>query len=432
MDQRQSQEQFLVEDATVEQRWQALSLNIQSCYERLAQASGEEVVCEDGMMWTDKHITISSIDALKINQSIEHALEWYRGRQPVRGALCWYLAGSSPANLEARLFARGFEPNWQPHWMWCELRHLKERYPQPANLTIRIVGDEPAWRVDDLPYYNAREVAALAILARTQPRRVWHLAAFQEQQIVGRCMLNVTTGERGIAGLFSMGVVPAARKQGIGTALSLVACELARQLGCRHVVLNATPMGKPVYRRAGFQSMGYGHTWVLSERVLAAPALTHEQVRFLEAIGRGDISTLDATITHLDHRLLHEPSANGLTPLDIAVRCQQPRSAAWLVAHGVRLDLLSAWDLGWKEQLPALLAERPALVNLQGGQWHATPLQIAIQRDDRELAQLLLTVPNDLTLKDAVFGATAADWAQHFQRSGIIELIEQHTALQQE
>jgi predicted N-acetyltransferase YhbS len=81
-----------------------------------------------------------------------------------------------------------------------------------------------------------------------------------------------------------MGVVPSARKQGIGTALVQAACELAQQIGCHHVVLNATAMGEPVYRRVGFQSMGYGHTWFLRAQTLAAPAPTKDHVAFLEAV----------------------------------------------------------------------------------------------------------------------------------------------------
>jgi ankyrin repeat protein len=119
---------------------------------------------------------------------------------------------------------------------------------------------------------------------------------------------------------------------------------------------------------------------------------------------------------------------SSLTPLDIAVHCQQPSSAAWLVEHGTHLDLLSAWDLGWKERIPALLADHPELVNVQQGDWHLTPLHVAIQRDDVDFAQLLLTVPNDLDIKDTQFKATVLGWAQYFQRTEIVTLIEQHQA----
>jgi GNAT superfamily N-acetyltransferase len=418
------QELFLDVDATIEQCWQALSLNIQACCERLA--GDREVRREGGIMWTYGHVTISAVDVSQINKQIDRLVNWYRRQHPLRGAICWYLAATPPGDLAARLFARGFEPNWQPHWMWCELSYLKKHHAYPSDVSIRLVEDDPVWQVDDLPYYNKEDVAILAALAHVQPRRVWHLAAFRGQQVVGRCFLNVTTGEYGIGGLFSMGVIPAARKQGIGTALAQVACELARHLGCHHVVLNATEMGEPVYRRVGFQSMGYGHTWYLRDRTLAAPAPTEEQVAFLEAVGRGEVALLDEASKRVEERVLHEVAPNGLTPLDIAVRCQQSASAEWLIEHGVRLDLLSAWDLGWKEQIPILLASHPELVNLQRGEWRMTPLHTAIQRDDLELVKLLLTVPHDLSIKDGEFGSTALGWAHYFERPEMIVLIEQH------
>jgi hypothetical protein len=129
---------------------------------------------------------------------------------------------------------------------------------------------------------------------------------------------------------------------------------------------------------------------------------------------------------HLDGISFDELAPSSLTPLDISVRCQQPESAAWLIEHGARLDLISAWDLGWKEGIPFLLVTHPELVNLQRGDWHLTPLHVAVERGEIELVKLLLTVPNDLAIKDTAFEATALGWAHHLGRTEIIPLIERH------
>lgn len=417
---------FLEENPTRHRRWQALSLNVQACYERLTRAGGGDIIREGSLMGADGHLTIASVDPLQIGDHLDRILDWYRGRRPDREAICWYLHSAPPGDLEARLFARGFAPNWQPHWMWCDLRHLPSSDDFLSPFAIQVVENEPVGQMDDLPNYDPQEAPVLAALHHAYPRHAPSLIAFQDQHVVGRCMLNITTGAWGIAGLFAMGVVPSARRQGIGTALARTACHLALQMGCHHVALNATSMGESVYRRVGFQSMGHGHTWFLPAQTLATSAPSKDQVRFLEAVGRGDLLALDQTGKRLAERAFREPLSGGLTPLDIAVRCHQPASATWLVEHGTPLDLLSAWDLGWKEQIPRLLAEQPELVNLQRGEWHATPLQIAIERGDLELAKLLLTVPNDLSIKDAAFQATAMGWAHHFQRTEIIALIERH------
>ncbi len=430
MDQRDSQERFLEEDATFEQQWQALSLNNQCWFTRSARAKSKEAVCEEGIMWTSGHLVISSVNPLQIGDQLDRALQWYRGQHPLEGAICWYLTATPPGDLAVRLLARGFEPNWQPHWMWCNLRDLPNQRIPSSTFDIQTVEDEPASQVDDLPYYPAEKRNARAVLHRLYPRHVRSLVAFQKSQVVGRCVLNVTTGEWGMGGLFAMAVVPAARNQGIGTALAWEACDLARQMGCHHIVLNATAMGEPVYRRVGFQSMGDGPSWHLRPETLAAPPPTDDQVLFLEAVGRGKVMALDEIGKRLEDRFFHNALPNSMTPLDIAVHCQQPASIDWLVSHGVSLDLLSAWDVGWKERVHLLLIEHPELVNVQRGDGQLTPLHIAVERGDIELAKVLLTVPNDLDLKDSEFEATALGWAQYFQRVEMITLIEQHRASQ--
>jgi GNAT superfamily N-acetyltransferase len=54
----------------------------------------------------------------------------------------------------------------------------------------------------------------------------------------------------------AVGVVPEARRGGIGGALTEAAAERLRQLGARTVMLYATDMGRPVYERLGFVAEG--------------------------------------------------------------------------------------------------------------------------------------------------------------------------------
>jgi GNAT superfamily N-acetyltransferase len=426
MDQTDLQEQFLEEDAPREHRWQALRLNNESWFARCAQVKAKEVVAEEGIMWTSQALAISAVNPLLIGDQLDRAMEWYRAQQPLEGVICWYLTAHPPGDLAACLLARGFSPNWQPHWMWCDLRDLADQRPPASAFAIQTIEDEPVRQAKNLPYYPAESRAAREAIHRMYPRQVRSLAAFQKGRAVGRCVLNITTGAWGIAGLFAMGVAPAARKQGIGTALAWEACHLARQIGCHHVVLNATAMGEPVYRRVGFQSMAHGPSWHLDAATLAVPPLAPVQVSLLEAVGQGEVPLLDELSKYCAAEFLHNPLPNGLTPLDIAVHCQQPASADWLIAHGVRLDLLSAWDLGWRERFGQLLTEQPELVNRQSADRNLTLLHIAAERGDTELARVLLTVPNDLELKDSEFESTALGWAQYFQRPEIVSLIEQH------
>lgn len=79
-------------------------------------------------------------------------------------------------------------------------------------------------------------------------------------------------------------------------------------------------------------------------------------------------------------------------------------------------------------RIASLLAGNPELVNQRTGEMQLTPLHIAAERGDIELTRLLLRANPDLDLEDASFGGTPLGWAHHFQRAGIIELIEKHQA----
>jgi len=420
---------FLEEDPTPDRLQQAFIMNMRAWLLLLAENSGGQIHQEQGLIWTYTSawggrgaLAFPQLDPIQTDEQLDTIIEFYRHCHPLQEVMYWSMAPARPADLETQLLARGFEWNWRPHWMWLDFRHMRTNHARPSELRIEIVQDEPDWEIDDLPYYS-REDPSLPY-TQTNPQLIWHFAARLRDQVVGHCTLLLTTGEMGIAGIFSMGVVPSARNQGIGKALVLVACQFAQERGYHHAALNATGLGEPMYRRVGFVSLGYGYTWLLRGQTLAAPPPTRPQIAFIEAIGRGDTDMLDEVSKHLQDNSFNAPLASDITPLQIAVKLQQPRSATWLIEHGTPLDVLSAWDLGWKNHVPELLAKSPHLANERSGPWQLTPLQIAAQRGDIALARVLLTAHPDLDLRDAEFHGTALSWAKHFQRTKIIELIE--------
>jgi hypothetical protein len=101
---------------------------------------------------------------------------------------------------------------------------------------------------------------------------------------------------------------------------------------------------------------------------------------------------------------------------------------AWLAEHGATLDIIAAWELGWKDRARELLARSPELANRRTGRWMVTPLHEAARMGDEELAGLLMTAQPDLTLRDGAFQSTPLGWAHHFGQAKIIALIEQQAA----
>jgi GNAT superfamily N-acetyltransferase len=330
--------------------------------------------------------------------AVDRFLAAARARGEQRSLACWSLDELPGCRrLGARLLARGFEWGWQPHWMWLDLGRLADERFGPAELKVEVASKQ---------------------------RGVWRATARLEGERVGGGTLNVTTGRLGAAGIYDIEVAPPRRGRGIGKAITYALLRRAVELGCRHALLNSTGLGEPVYRRLGFASLGRGQTWWLHRHVLAAKPPDAAEVALVEAIGRDSPTALERAAPPAE--LLDRQLACGMTAMRIAAQLGTRRAAEWLASHGATLDPVAAWDLGWRDRLPSLLAEQPELANWRAGNWQATPLHEAALRDDVELARVVLAGNPDLTMKDRQYGSTPLGWARHMGRSTITALIEGH------
>jgi hypothetical protein len=57
----------------------------------------------------------------------------------------------------------------------------------------------------------------------------------------------------GVAGIYGVGTIPLARRQGVGQAMTMVPLLEARTMGYRIGTLHSSPMGSRIYRRLGFR-----------------------------------------------------------------------------------------------------------------------------------------------------------------------------------
>lgn len=431
-----SKPRFLGPEATAAQLVRATARNHTAWMTEGARASGGEVRRMNGAVWTwtpgpdgGVDIPFPRMTGATAGATLDEVVADCRRRAPKQVG-CWALTPTRPPDLGARLMARGFEWGWQPHWMALELSRMRADLLVPDGLQI-VVEDEADWDVDDLPYYTRRTaeeresltpLARPAARVRTPPRRRWHFGAWLEGRIVGHSALHLTTGRLGVAGIYSVGVVPDARRQGIGRAVTLAACRYAQALGCRWATLNAAT---DIYGRLGFESLGRGQTWWMHREVLAGPPPTAAQTAFVEAVGRGDTASLEAIAGRGDLPPdLDAPGPNGMTPMEAAVRPGETASAEWLAAHGATLGIIHAWDLGWRDRVPRMLADDPALANRRSGRWGLTPLHEAASRGDAALTRLLLAARPDTTIQDKQFESTPLDWARHLGQPEIAALLE--------
>jgi GNAT superfamily N-acetyltransferase len=260
---------FLEPDATADPLLRAIESHHRQWLVYSARFGGGEVRRESGVTWVRgpdgyySSVAFPRLRSATADAQIDRIVAYYRGCRPRKLVIWWSLEPAQPPDLEARLLTRGFEPCWPLNWMWLDLEQLRSDFPRTPGLQVDLIQGEVDWDVEDLPHYS-REIAAWRCAAsRARPRRLWQFGAWLEGKPVGHSTLFITTGRLGIAGIWGCGVVPEARNRGVGKAVTLVACEYARALGCRCAMLNATGMGEPVYRRLGFEKIGAGVTWML-------------------------------------------------------------------------------------------------------------------------------------------------------------------------
>jgi ribosomal protein S18 acetylase RimI-like enzyme len=275
----------------------------------------------------------------------------------LRTVSCWSL--DEDKALGTLLIARGFEWGWQPWWMALDLNELPD--------------EEPQHRVD-----SRRQGAAHFLSVRDGCRNI------------GGVVVNPW---RGIGGIYDMDVHPGHRRRGIGRALTLTAGRIAREAGCTHAVLNATPEGELLYSTVGFKRLGEGRTWWRHP----GESTTPRQQELVEAIGFGDLERLEAlgpTAAELE-----QPIGGAGSPLVITALTGNAASAEWI------------------------LERRPDLISADLGDVGYTLLHAAAEWDAPEVAAVALERGADPTIRDSNYHGTPLGWAEHFGRERIKALL---------
>lgn len=113
----------------------------------------------------------------------------------------------------------------------------------------------------------------------------------------------------------ALGVVPGARRRGLGAALTEHASAWLRERGAQTVLLYATDMGRPVYERLGFEHEGLATAWrgvagMAPRRRLGGGVV----LRSLGTADEGAVRRIDQAVTGEDRRAVLDTmrGAHGL------------------------------------------------------------------------------------------------------------------------
>ncbi|MGD2165983.1 MAG: GNAT family N-acetyltransferase [Anaerolineae bacterium] len=163
-----------------------------------------------------------------------------------------------PRDLSSVLEARGIEHLVDVAGMALDLDEL-DRPEVPRGLVTRKVRtrhDVRAWACAfregfGLPEGSETGIAELIGAAWEHSRGTWHHYVGTLDEIpVGSSSMYL---DQGVAGIYFVGTVPSARRRGIGTWMTFLALQDARELGTGWSVLHASPLGRGLYARLGFE-----------------------------------------------------------------------------------------------------------------------------------------------------------------------------------
>ena len=162
-------------------------------------------------------------------------------------------------------------------------------------------------------------VAGLIAFPRDSPHGDVLVADRNGRSVGGVCCASF--GATGWIG--ALGVLPDARRRGVGEALTRSACERLRERGAQTVLLYATDMGRPLYKRLGFESEGSVTAW----RGTAGTARASVTLRVLREEDRAAVRAVDHTATGEDRAAV----LDALVPLSGLIAERRGEAAGWAV-----------------------------------------------------------------------------------------------------
>ncbi len=248
---------------------EAIEANISAFLLGMGQAGGADERDDDEIHWTVGGSPLAYHNAVVRCSAPPHRadslIDAWKHELTSRGLPgSWHLSPSmSPPDLAARLEAHGFVDTGDEPAMATGFSKLADP-PSAPPLKIELVRDE-----DSLAAYRSvlaqgfgegpREAEWVTEIWRrigfTEPVPWRHYVGWAHGEAVSAASLLIHDG---IGGIYFVGIIPSARRQGFGAAITHHAMIEARHAACSLAVLGASEMGYGVYRKLGSEGVfGY-------------------------------------------------------------------------------------------------------------------------------------------------------------------------------
>jgi ribosomal protein S18 acetylase RimI-like enzyme len=213
----------------------------------------------------------------RVDDAIDDTIAWFEARQ-APFFFWWTGASTTPADLGERLQARGLldmaeqqvalapgikQTGLGAPCMAADLHQMDETALTAVRAAFRIeeVVTEAALFDFKRVFVASNEIPEWAGQAWVDATQAIGIGRTPWRMFVGYLAgqpvaTNMLFNGAGVASVYAVGVVPAARGRGIGGAITLKPLLEARDEGYRYGVLFSTEMGQSVYERIGFHATG--------------------------------------------------------------------------------------------------------------------------------------------------------------------------------
>ena len=200
-------------------------------------------------------------------QRLDEILKYYAEAQQFLNIMLG--PSTRPKNLENHLRDYGLHCYSRSSPMICDLGELVKYRKHLVSLSVDVQRDFAVFEHREHPYIGRistplrrARLQSIQSMVEQKPNRIWHFIASRDGVPLGAATLCIGGG---VAGLYGVGVVKKARRQGIGTAVTAGACAFAHQLGYRAATLFASGQGKYLYPHLGFEFIGTFSHWSYSK-----------------------------------------------------------------------------------------------------------------------------------------------------------------------
>jgi GNAT superfamily N-acetyltransferase len=254
----------IVQDVSPESLARANEANLAEGLSACARAYGGEVREEPDLLWCATGIPAAGWNRVVRSQlapeTLDARIKWVQERaRELRTPFLWHITPSTrPVNLDEHLLLHGFTDVGDEPAMGITLAQLPGDSSLLVGVTIERVRDRTSleqWARTANEGFGAPAsadapfVAAVLHDALDDTAAAEYYLARLHGEPVATAALSLAAG---VAGIFSVATLEAARQRGIGTAVTMAPLLAARDRGYAVGVLQASELGYSVYARMGF------------------------------------------------------------------------------------------------------------------------------------------------------------------------------------